>query len=1224
MINKYYILLILIFISISKISSKNLRKLAETSTTIAQDTELKNTDGKLTFAITLDPSTGLESGSTYTLKILVAKEGEKDASCNYDGTKLSCEYNYEKPYYGQIIIPKNTISKEGENLLTISNQLTLQQTVELTYDKAYVKFISGTATSNYELQVYVKETDIEADAFYQVDVKWNVQDKVANCTYSSENYLSCKYEGNYKNLIKLVNTKTNGSIKWKNTDIDFEKTTLLIFEVTQIYGYNINFESNQWKFYTHSKKINVEVEGYYFTMNVLINKPDASSDEKAVALCKTIDYHSECTINSNLQDSELSKEPNYLIYLSNDQDGASIRVTDDSLSNKKIISRAKTLTFVKAYELKYDEDNYWKFKIEIAEEGLRNGLNVTVDLVSGNFYYTASCIHNNKILSCTRDFISGSDLLLYLYFPKKYGTVTWSNSGSLDQNLKMALEITLTHKASYYLKYEGTKWTFKIDVESSKIIPANSLTRVDISYGSNGKAVADCGGNNATSTSNNKATLTCECTLSITEIPVLSSTKQTGSVTWNELSNPVIEKKLELKFIRSYNLEYVSSTGKFFFELEFENTEDLNLMSKKEYSLDMGFAQSKTSTSYFYSLAKCSLKTDYDNIFSCSTTRSYTQEESTKYKFCVKPTFNVNSDTIVWKEGVSDDIEIGSKPKLTFVKGTYKYESSKWILNLDVTGMSADIITGSKLYVDIAGMNEKTLECTVSSNVLLKCDTKISEASAGALEAYTLKKTTIGSSGLIWENTETNDDFYLFYLEATLVYKSNGEMAFDNNKWHFNLITSAFPSETKIIIDIIYGDEASTATCITKNSITSCIVDKDSQSETTPSIIISKDKTSSSTITWDGLTENKAISTESIDYTKSLTFNKVYDLTLDGNSWKFKILLTESNLDDYESIQIDIKFNDIKHKADCKYTLSTKILECGKSKSSGKDNILLINNEANKALIWSNLNSEIQLYVTLNIQFINYYGGFYQNKWKFNLKYENNEENSNDLIGYNALLDIKVNNSPNKALCEISEKFLLCESQHNSQTKDDVLTIQGGAASLGTITFSNSIPDNQKALKPIDITLENHEISSYSYSTNLIKFKIKGDLKENQEIEENTITEVQIIVKKNTGNKELTASCLTNAINYSPAILSCEATETVNENEDDIDIKVDSTGKSKYVTFYSAKENIEVFRHKEESKTTQETAKPEETTTPTTQPQKNNGLIVKINYLLLLSLIILL
>ena len=106
------------------------------------------------------------------------------------------------------------------------------------------------------------------------------------------------------------------------------------------------------------------------------------------------------------------------------------------------MSSLVTLTFEKAYGLKF-EDRIWKFKIEISDNGLRDGLNVTIDLYT-NFnsgtYYSGSCVHNQKILSCIKDSSIGASELVQIDFSKESGTVTWSNSGLLERK-KIPLEI---------------------------------------------------------------------------------------------------------------------------------------------------------------------------------------------------------------------------------------------------------------------------------------------------------------------------------------------------------------------------------------------------------------------------------------------------------------------------------------------------------------------------------------------------------------------------------------------------------------------------------------------------------------------------------------------------------------------------------------------------------------------------------------------------------------
>lgn len=1227
MIKNYYILVLLILLlsfNYAKSSSKNLRKLTNTEITISEATKLTNEGKILKFAISLNGISDLAAETTCELKILY-KNTERTASCSFDGSKLNCQYNCDEAYYGPIKIPTSTINLDDGNTLQIKNELPLQQTVELTYQKAYVLFYSTLSTTIYEFQIYVGENDIEDNAFYQLDILYNGNNnKVLDCEYTtstttpSEKYLKCTYQANYRNLLQLTGEKKDGSIKWKNEPIpNFEKDVKLKFEVKKIYGYNLSLDGNKWKFYLHSSEINVEKEGYYYTINVLISKSSNDAEISAKALCKTINYHSECTIEYNLSGEE-EQQSNYLIYLSNDQTDATIIVKDDSLKQKKIISREINLNFGKAYDLQYT-DRIWKFKIDITNDGLREGLNVTIDLNTGTNDYTGSCTHSNKILSCVKDDTKSQNELIYLVFQRKSGSVTWSNKDANTPKAKIPLEMRLTYQNSYYLKYDDSKskWTFKLFVKSTTLyIPGDSLITIDILYDESQKTIAQCEKNNATST-NQFATFTCECELTNDKTLKLTNNKESGSITWNGLTEGTsIAKIIEFKFVNAYNMVFTDSDTTWSFDVQFEDPKKLNPTTTSQYYLDLKYKDILySSTILKHVRANCVLKEENSNIFSCKA--KFNNVNAKKYLLYVaNEPIIVDPYTINWIEGIDSQYQIFLKTELTFVKGHIKYDNT-WLINIEVANLSSDIPLNSKVLLDIVkNEGEDTIECIIESTTSLKCDTKITTGELSTLPSYTLKRS--GSSGLVWKNAQENDDFFYFILETTLDFNKADRMTFISNKWKFNLETSNFPAKYKIIIDVLYNADASTATCIKEITKTSCEVDKGGQSNSA-TIKIKKDKTSG-TITWNSLSEDKNIEILSEDDIKQLNFKKVSDLSLNGNNWVFTVKLETTTLTESDNpIEIDIKINDSKSKAQCSISISSLILTCSKTKENSYDRIKLINNNENPDIKWTNLNNEIELYVLYDINFINSYGGFHENKWKFNMKYERPASNTINVNDNYALLGISVDNNDETAKCKITEKFLLCESQHSSQSIGDVIKIQGkGTNNIGTVTISNTIQDNKKSFQPISISLEKQEISNYAYSNNLIKFNIKGDLKNNAETEiaEKTISGVKIVINKKDGNKsELDAICLTNEITNSNIniVLSCEASGTINENEDDVDIKVGSDGKSNYVTFYSIQGDIKVYTH-EEAET-----KPEESNTK----KKNNALLMKYNYLFVFGLLLL-
>ena len=169
MTKNYYILLLLIcfsLINIAKTSPKNLRNLATNyQATISLATKLKNEGGQLSFEISLDNVDGLTDGQKYDIKIL-DKDGERTVECTFalNDKKFSCGYSFAN-YYGRILVKKQKISLADSNTFEIINDLTLQQTVELNFDHAFVKYASGLATGNYYLQIYVKDEDIAAGSY---------------------------------------------------------------------------------------------------------------------------------------------------------------------------------------------------------------------------------------------------------------------------------------------------------------------------------------------------------------------------------------------------------------------------------------------------------------------------------------------------------------------------------------------------------------------------------------------------------------------------------------------------------------------------------------------------------------------------------------------------------------------------------------------------------------------------------------------------------------------------------------------------------------------------------------------------------------------------------------------------------------------------------------------------------------------------------------------------
>ena len=871
-----FILLILVCFSVTNVtgnSSKNLRILAPIELAFNKAENLVNDNKILKFDIILDGTPDLEESKIYKLTILY-KSNKVSASCSYSEEKLSCQYDCNEFYFGSIQLPKSTEALADDEInLKLTSEITLLQNVELNYDETSIEYVA-TSPTHYVFQIKLKETtDLQDGAIYQVDIIKNGNNEIADFTYtSSTKSINCEIKGGVNDLIKIPKEKIKGSVSWvyEGTEEEFEKMQLLKFKVTFISGYDLDYSSNKWIFKIKESSTNVHKEGYYFTINTILKKE--SQDVHALAICSTTSqvYVQTCEVEKIIEPSTSSQDSSDLVCLSDNQEGASISVSDNSLAPKTLIPRLISLTFNKAYDLKF-ENSKWYFKIKIDNEGLRNGLNVTVDLIWEDQSNIGNCVHEDKILTCVRNKYQGQqeDELIYLSFTKKVGSVTWTNKNEQeDDKIKIPLEAQLTHVASYYLKYENEKWTFKIDFKPKvHVIAKGSIITVDIFYDSDKKTTATCD-LKVRAQLGYVSTFSCECNLdsNIKNLQLINKETESGGETesgtidWDGYTEPYpIEKKIEFKFVKSYNLKFVQSPLTWSFDIDFEDPKELNPQPSQSYSVDISYTDG--GTRYYDTTAACNLKQKDILTFHCEYNPSTTKNLAQKYILYMRTTKTVNPKTINWIEGISDYNQMITNIELIFKKGTLEYNNN-WILEIEVDiPENVELLDKSKVIIGLnkIDLSEQTIECIASSTNLLTCDTNIKGESADILPSYTLKKDSTSSS-VIWTNTETDNKFYYFYLVTNLDFNSADNLIFstENQKWKFNLDTSEFPDKSIIIIDILKNDASSTSTCI-KESTISCEINEGTQDKT-PLIKINHIKSDLSTITWNNLSENKDVS----------------------------------------------------------------------------------------------------------------------------------------------------------------------------------------------------------------------------------------------------------------------------------------------------------------------------------------------------------------------------
>ena len=76
-------------------------------------------------------------------------------------------------------------------------------------------------------------------------------------------------------------------------------------------------------------------------------------------------------------------------------------------------------------------------------------------------------------------------------------------------------------------------------------------------------------------------------------------------------------------------------------------------------------------------------------------------------------------------------------------------------------------------------------------------------------------------------------------------------------------------------------------------------------------------------------------------------FHKAYNLKFKEKKWQFNILLSESNLKDKQSLEIDVSVDETESKASC--NLDSNILSCEiKAENQKLENIIAITNNDKK------------------------------------------------------------------------------------------------------------------------------------------------------------------------------------------------------------------------------------------------------------------------------------
>ena len=1002
-------------------------------------------------------------------------------------------------------------------------------------------------------------------------------------------------------FVYISPVQTGATISFKNNFLTAPK--LMIREITLKYveAYDFKFENSKWKFKIKIEAVDSPTTKIRDGLNV------------TVALYREGDgYHTASCINeNNILSCIRDKDAQYnddSISLSPKKSVGSVTWSnlDEEGENIKI-PLVITLSHSSSYFLAY-KDSKWTFKMDVkpTESAIPSKSLIKIDILyDGAQYTTADCNENKGVsrgyvttFTCHCDTLDASKTFQISNI-KKEASINWSGlEAPVSIDKRNEFEFVKAYNMELnYISTSDHKWHFDIEFNDVEGInpTVSDIYSIDLLYTSSPTSSKIKGSAKCSLKEGTTNIFSCICdtfTNNMVKDVVLyickTTTKTSKFIQWTG-----IEEDYQMPLNAQFTLEkgIIKYNSKWLLNIKVKNPKDGILPQTSKLVIDI---KKDSNSDTINCIVKSNLLLECDTgivsnsldnlpIFSIPIEKS----DSATAKF-----LNTDFEDNFYILYLETQLTFSSAKNMNF------NGNNKWQFDLII---SEALKEKNRMIIDVLCNNVPSTAICVKSSTI-NCIVNYDSQTKSQLVKISKTKTT--SSTITWKSLSVDKDII---MNAELNVESAKHLAFEEikNKWQFNinLLDSDLPLNSVVQVDIIYNSSPSTATCTHKTrNILTCIPDIESQQKS-HTLTISHTKTQGS-VTYSSIADKLQFES-SIE----LTYKKAKDFILNGNNWEFEVELDSSNnIGDGGSVSIDIKLNNNNNKAQC--TLNGDTLRCTTVKQGTDDRIILINNRDNQDLIWANLNNDVELYVKYEIKYINYYGAFYKNKWLFNMKYEhttNTIEANNNYV----LLDILVNDADNIAKCQITQNLLLCESQHFDQNKNDQIKLKSTVKD-GTVILSN-LPDTIEALTPISISMEYTTISNFDSSNGAIKFKINGNLKNNAQtsIDENTITQIELLVK----DALLDAICYTNNINNSPIVLSCEASGSINTQEDDVKIKVDSNGKSKYVTFYSVTENINVFTHGQIVVDDTSSSEEKDNTKNNSDNNKgNNGFIIINNY----------
>ena len=826
---------------------------------------------------------------------------------------------------------------------------------------------SSSAAQLWKYKINFENGILPLNGLVRVDFIINQILTYVNCYYF-DSVLNCETsEIKNSSLILIASEKKYGSIKWRNMNKGDNLIVPVNLSISYIDSYNLTFLENigTWTF-----NIKLEISERIETNWKIIIKIKYGEDQKSgSAFCSKISFDSNVFTCQVQYKNQRSIDP--IIITAEDETNLKWK----NGFKEKHIPLVASIKVNKVYDLFYNEDNKWEFKIK-PDIDLPAGSILKLDtLYNEKHSDTATCVYNNKILLCQRDSPNQYPNESLKINPTQInGTIRITNTDAIN-NKTFPLTIKINYKRAYG-KFFSDFWNFYVEIDELKIVPINSYVLLDILLNGNNVA-AKC----ELPLENESKILICSIDQNITQtrkdVIIINFENDSGTIRWTnnitELNGTIEEinpNPLSFYLLDAYDMEFIKGIWRF----KIKGSPNKNVQRGEIYVIEMIYL---LLDGEYDTIAKCWSKEggskNGETIFLCNVDYdNQIDEGSIKMKYIQSSISNLK-----WNGGMYNNYLITLKTALYLDKAYDLTFDKSWKFKIDVHG--GLLPPGSKIIVDIMNGNEyKSINCNSRDSNNIICDTQISDKNTGLIK---ISEKRINPKSVEWLGQEEYEqNIYLIFLNVDIYFIRVYNLYFINNKWQFKIdIDEPIINGSKLSVDILYGNLEATATCYSNTMFLICYVDIINQSKNVL-VKINHIKSEYSSISWKNLTTD-----EGIDLVTDLTFVNADNLIFnENNRWAFDVFISEfDDIPNYSKFIIDINYEyELKNYvaiAICYLNKDEKKIYCETTLSSRnylvKLYLLKVSNSTS-SVTWNYnkteiANNEVSMKITASLEYIN-------------------------------------------------------------------------------------------------------------------------------------------------------------------------------------------------------------------------------------------------------------